>query len=733
MRLLLLFTYTLLFVHCIQAQKEANNWYFGKNAGVTFNTDPPSALINGKINTREGCASFSDKNGNLLFYTDGVKVWDSTNTMMPNGNGLHGDLTTTQSALIVPHPDSINIYYIFTVAAKGSENGLQYSRVDMNLNSGKGDIPLNEKNIKLMSPSCEKVAAVKKDNGKEYWILALQYKSDNLLAYSIDKNGLNHSPIINKTSLFISDKQSSNTVGYLKFSSDGKKIGFNNSQLGYTLIADFNNSNATISNIWKFNTNLGYGLEFSPKSQFLYLTEEATTKIFQYDMRTNNMEKFINSRIVIDSCLSSIPYALQIGPNQKIYVSYRDFKFLSVIHSPDSLGFSCRPQHDYIYLEGKTTIFGLPNYISSLFLNKLNLWKDTIICLKHNLIITCNIKGSIKWNTGDTSHSILIQSPGIYSSEIKTRQGYLPYYKFKITISDHTKLIIGNDTTFCNNFSFKLKSSVNSAKYNWNTGENDREIIVKKEGQYILKVTDSNTCFSIDTINIKKIAIPNIKLNYDSIDCKYIDLFVDSLIGLKYRWNTNENSSHIKVQTKGLYIIETIHPFCSNKDSIYVNQLSQPEVNLGIDTSLCNYELKLNTTEIGSYLWSTGETRPFILVNEPGKYSLTVSRNNCNATDTVNVKLCEEMNHFVPNAFSPNDDNINDIFKVYGSSIAVIEMEIFNRWGELIYKSTGKDPSWDGTYKNSPCMESIYFYRLFIKGKKAGTVANLKGSLTLIR
>ena len=72
------------------SQKEANFWYFGENAGLDFSTNPPTALTDGKINTLEGCSTFSDKEGNLLFYSDGSTIYTSGNTEMQNGTGLFG-------------------------------------------------------------------------------------------------------------------------------------------------------------------------------------------------------------------------------------------------------------------------------------------------------------------------------------------------------------------------------------------------------------------------------------------------------------------------------------------------------------------------------------------------------------------------------------------------------------------------------------------------------------------
>ena len=89
-----------------------SNWYFGNYAGITFNSGSPVALTNGALITTEGVATISDNSGNLLFYTDGVTVYNRNHVTMTNGTGLFGDASSTQSAIIVQKPGFNNIYYL---------------------------------------------------------------------------------------------------------------------------------------------------------------------------------------------------------------------------------------------------------------------------------------------------------------------------------------------------------------------------------------------------------------------------------------------------------------------------------------------------------------------------------------------------------------------------------------------------------------------------------------------
>ncbi|HEU4789552.1 MAG TPA: hypothetical protein VFS71_07710, partial [Flavobacterium sp.] len=225
------------------SQGEANIWYFGNHAGLDFNSGSPVVLTDGQLNTYEGCATIANAAGQLLFYTDGITVWNRNHQVMSNGIGLLGDSSSTQSAIIVPKPDSPFIYYIFTVTELGYPNGVRYSEVDLSLNGGLGDITQN-KNILLVTPACEKITAVKNANGKDYWVVVHGYGNNSFLSYKITDTGLNLTPVISNVGSIIEiDKDY--TVGYLKFSPDGTKLICVNNKLNVELF-DFDSTTGLI-------------------------------------------------------------------------------------------------------------------------------------------------------------------------------------------------------------------------------------------------------------------------------------------------------------------------------------------------------------------------------------------------------------------------------------------------------------------------------------------------------
>src|SRR5688572_22880843 len=114
MKNLVLFLIVITVSSSAMAQSQTDNWYFGINAGMNFSSGTPFA-IPGALNTTEGTTVSSDSVGNLNFYSDGVSVWDKNGNIMPNGSGLFGNVSTTVSALAVPHPGNPDLHYLFTL------------------------------------------------------------------------------------------------------------------------------------------------------------------------------------------------------------------------------------------------------------------------------------------------------------------------------------------------------------------------------------------------------------------------------------------------------------------------------------------------------------------------------------------------------------------------------------------------------------------------------------------
>jgi PKD repeat protein len=355
-----------------RSQGETKNWYFGVFAGVSFPSTGPVALTNGSLYTTEGCSSISDTAGNLLFYTDGITVYNSNHVAMPNGSGLLGDVSTTQSALIVKKPNSNSLYYIFTLAADGGPDGMRYSIVDMTLQGGLGDVT-STKNVFLMNHLTEKLCAVNTSNNEGVWVMVHGFGDNKFYAYLLDQTGLNTTPVMTAIGTVHDSTSIQNAYGYMKFSPNGHKIAC---AIGYqdkVELFDFNNLDAGMANPITFSySDHCYGVEFSPQSKYLYITRyniaAQTFWLDQYNLLAGNPAAINASQYTVQAVYDPDELrALQLARNGKIYIARSNAGFLDVINAPDSLGAACGYSAAAVSLNGNSCMLGLPNFNASFF------------------------------------------------------------------------------------------------------------------------------------------------------------------------------------------------------------------------------------------------------------------------------------------------------------------------------------------------------------------------------
>lgn len=346
------------------AQKQNNIWFFGTNAGVNFNSGTPVALNNSPFQQTEGTACISDLNGNFLFYTDGLKVWNKNFNLMPNGTGLRGHSSSTQSALIVPMPGDCNLYYIFTVPAEDTMTPLCYSIVDMRMDSGRGDI--SAKNIPLYSPVTERLCATLKANNKDYWIVVKGFGQKTFLSFSLTSTGLDPIPVT--SSVGTQSTSIHDALGYMKISPDHSKLCYATLYgNGATELFNFNNTTGIVSDALSLPAFAGYGVEFSPDNSKLYIsTLNAPFQITQYNLNAGSPTQIQNSGILVYTTSLTTPQyggALQLGPDNKIYVSRLQKNFLGCINNPNQPGVTCNYTDSAVNLGINKCQDGLPNFI----------------------------------------------------------------------------------------------------------------------------------------------------------------------------------------------------------------------------------------------------------------------------------------------------------------------------------------------------------------------------------
>lgn len=320
------------------AQHEADEWYFGGFAGLDFSSGSPVAIA-GNLYSAEGSAAISSPAGDLLFYTDGVSVWNSAGVNMPNGTGLMGDASSTQTALIIPSPAVSSQYYVFTTTADGGPDGFRYSLVDMTLDGGLGDV--TTKNVAITDSVTEKLSAIKDLSNTGYWIMIHKWGSNKFYAYHLTSSGLSAPVISSVGSVHTATGTNAfqNTYGQMKFNMCGDKLALATGHLNTVELFDFDNSTGIVSN--PVSLSMGYtvyGVEFSKNSGLLYVTSyDPLSTLNQFDISLGTQALIAASKVSLST--TDGLYALQMGPDGKIYVAQSfSSPFIGAINDPEIYG-----------------------------------------------------------------------------------------------------------------------------------------------------------------------------------------------------------------------------------------------------------------------------------------------------------------------------------------------------------------------------------------------------------
>lgn len=460
------------------------NWVLGDSVLLDFSSNPPTLGISG-LRSYEGLSVISDLNGTLLFYTNGITVWNAQHQPMPNGLGLNSDLSSSDAALIVPLPGSSHIYYIFTVGIGDSQPlgsifcGVAYSVVDMSLHGGLGDV--TQKNVVIHpSPlSTEKLCATQHANGMDYWIMTHDYSNNQFRAFLLTSNGVQPNPVVSKIGMrYVNYK---GLFGNMRFSPSGCKlaVSLRIGALDTVEVFDFDKSTGYVHNLIQLNFLGGwgqwgelpedypndlepYGVCFSPDNTKLYISAPST--IMQFDLASNDPQLIQQSRYPVAQSIGTSYYfsSMQIGADGKIYIARPSASFVSTINSPNSAGAACGFVASGIAFSGLKSKHGLPNFVSNFlvpdsvsfsscnpYCPELNLGKDTILCSADSFLIAVDLpKGTILWNHLDTSFDFTVTYSGEYFAAYDFNGCPTQYDTIRVSFVQNP-LPVYADTVFC--------------------------------------------------------------------------------------------------------------------------------------------------------------------------------------------------------------------------------------------------------------------------------------------
>lgn len=359
---------------------------------------------------------------------------------------------------------------------------------------------------------------------------------------------------------------------------------------------------------------------------------------------------------------------------------------------------------------------------------------DAEMILCQDEIISLNYPGDweIIWNPGFVqSPNITISNGGNYS--VTYDDGICSEtFGFIVTEVTNPAQDLGPDILICETEDAFIDAGVN---VEWQTGEITPLIQVEASGDYSYLI-DIDGCEFRDTVGVIVDTMPMIELGEDRSMCEGDTLLLQ--IGSVGTWNNNVVSTSFEATSAGLVTVTVINGVCETSDFIQIISLPLPEVELGEDIVRCQdekIELSASGSETLDYLWSTGETERRITPTVGGVYSIEASNECGSVTDSISVTI-EECSAYVyiPNAFTPDGDGVNDVWKPIVYNLPNYELWIYDRWGTEIFYTNEPTMHWTGNIRSGDyyVMPGLYHY-LFKYVVDEIDVKILKGIVTVVR
>ncbi len=300
---------------------------------------------------------------------------------------------------------------------------------------------------------------------------------------------------------------------------------------------------------------------------------------------------------------------------------------------------------------------------------------------------------------------------------------------------------LGADTLLCRSeMPVRLNAPDGYDSYLWSTGQTSQSIEVYDQGKYTLTCF-LGVCGSLSDEIVITFDTPLLNFNEELIICRGDTAEITAPDGFAtYQWSTGDTSQTLRATLPGTYYLETTDRCSTQSGSVKVMVDTIPTgiIKLGNDTTLCrngkDYPIVLSAnTELPNYLWSNGDTTRQTTVDSIGTYKLSSKFRCGEVSDEIFVDICPPKIAF-PNAFTPNADGLNDTFGPVLTNMFIQSIQIYNRWGEIVFEGRTLDIQWDGRYLSRPAPVGIYAYTILYSPYDAnGKLFSQKGCVMLIR
>lgn len=300
---------------------------------------------------------------------------------------------------------------------------------------------------------------------------------------------------------------------------------------------------------------------------------------------------------------------------------------------------------------------------------------------------------------------------------------------------------ITNET--CNQENGNIQISVVNGQtpynFSWSIGESGAVIQQLPAGNYQVTLTDGNACIVMSEITVTNNAGPAITINTVDPQCGLDNGIAEAIVTggttpYSYGWNNGQNTQEITELSSGFYsLLLTDATNCVSSANTELEQQEGPTFEIQMEPASCkeaNGEisvLRSGGTAPITFTWSNGGDSFFMDELAEGTYTITVSDvNNCSAIQTTYVESTNDVCITIPTGFTPNNDGTNDVWNILGASYySDMTIEVYNRWGSILYTSSGGLEPWDGTFEGKELPSAVYYFIITVPSEeysKTGTI-----------
>ncbi|HXU28836.1 MAG TPA: T9SS type B sorting domain-containing protein, partial [Bacteroidia bacterium] len=315
---------------------------------------------------------------------------------------------------------------------------------------------------------------------------------------------------------------------------------------------------------------------------------------------------------------------------------------------------------------------------------------------------------------------------------------------------NNTHITTNGALGICTGDSMKLSTTLPYTNYTWNTGQHTQNIEVTHAGFFTVHTIDNNGCKGLDSIKVLEDSPVALPLQ-DSTICSGNNVHLQVTQGnYIYQWTPAVSLNHDNIYnpiahptSTTIYMVTVTNGVCVNSNTVTVFVKPSPQISVNPKYSLVTEgeSVFIHATSSDSCSWYPSDylncvncNTTMSIPNADIVYTITATNSEgCStiATATVDIKI--EYTFYIPNTFTPNRDQTNEIFKPLATHIHDFKMDIFDRWGLLIFQTDDLEHGWDGTYKGGKCQEDVYVYKVTFVDDPGNKTHTKAGTVNIVR